>query len=257
MHYRLKKALAFVFPVAILTFFLKAFFYPVPAYAEGLITNRTGTIRITHPDGVVSVVAKDKPLGPIPSGSTVEVLSGSIDVAPTEGFIQIVVGDSVAMIDAGERITASVDPKTKLANFSIVVGEVSIITGNTTTTMRTGQEVVIGLDKFTGTVKVRSISGNINTVTAGVRTLILQGGLVQIRVDSQTRQVHIVSTAGTVEVTSPEGARTILARGESRDIQGSLVGEVLTFPGEVIEITALPTEEPAEPEWPEASPHRP
>ncbi len=257
MHYRLKKALVFVLPVAILAFFLKAFFYPVPAYAEGLITNRTGTIRITRPDGVVSAVAKDKPLGLIPSGSTVEVLSGSIDVAPTEGFIQIVVGDSVAMIDAGERITASVDPKTKMANFSIAAGEVSIITGNTTTTMRTGQEVVIGLDKFTGTVKVRSISGNIDTVTAGVQALILQGGLVQIRVDSQTRQVHIASTAGMVEVTSPEGARIILARGESKDIQGSVVGEVLTFPAEAAEIPTIPLEEPAEPEVPEASPYRP
>jgi hypothetical protein len=256
MSYQLKKAFVF-FSLVILVFFWELFSLPISAYAQDIITYRTGTIRITQPDGVVLIAGKDEALPEIPSGSTIEVLSGSINVVPAAGFIQVVIGDSVSTVKAGDRVIASVDPKTKMADFNVGTGEVSIITGNTTITVIAGQEVQIGLDTFTGIVSVKSIRGIIETVTAGVLTSVLQGGFAQIIVDSQTREVHIDSTDGMVEVISLEGERTILARGESKDIQGLATGEVLAFPGEAIEISALLTEEPSEPEWPEASPHRP
>ena len=240
----------------VLLFFLEVFCLPITAHAEEIITNRTGTIRITWPDGVTLTFGKDEVLPEIPSGSTVEVLDGSIEVAPTEGFIQIVAGDSVATVEAGDRVIVSIDPRSQIADFRVVKGEVSIITGNTTTIVKAGQEAQIGLDKYTGTVSVRSISGNIETITAGVRAWIMQGGFAQIRVDSQTRMVHINSEDGMVEVVTLDGERIILARGESTDIQGSMLGEVLTFPAEAVEAPALPAEEPPEPEVPEASPYR-
>ena len=257
MCYRLKKALDFLGAVIVIVFFLELFFLPVTSYSEEIIANRTGSIRVTQPDGTVSVVGKYEPSGPIPPGSTIEVLEGNIDVAPTTGFIQIVVGDSIATVEVGDTITASVDPRTKMAGFKVNTDEVSVIIGNTTTTLRANQEVQVGLEKNTGAVKVRSINGNIETVTAGVQATIMHGGFAQMRVDSQTRQVHIDSIAGMVEIISLEGKRFLLARGESKDIQGSMLGEVLSFPGEAVEVPALPTEEPAEPEVPEASPYRP
>lgn len=256
MSFHLKKALVFFGLAVILVFFLELFFLPVTAYAEDIITNRTGRIKITQPDGTVLVVGKDKALGLIPSGSTVEVLSGSVDIAPTKGFIQIVIGDTVATVQAGDRVTASVDPQTKMADFAVDEGKVRIIAGNTTVMVKADQQAQVGLDKYTGKVKVKSISGNIDTATAGVRTLVLQGGLAEIRVDSETRQVQVNSTDGLVEVISLEGRRFILARGESKDVQGSMAGEVLSFPGEVVEAAELPAEEPTEPETPEASPYR-
>lgn len=257
MYSQTKKLLIFFILAIVFTFLPEAFFFSDIACAENAITSRTGTLRITRPDGTVLVVGKDESLGPIPSGSTVEVLSGSIDVAPTAGFIQVVVRDSVATVEAGNKVTASIEPKTKMADFQVYIGKVSVITGNTTSTINSGQQAQIVLDRITGIVNIRSIRGNIETVTAGVRALVMQGGIAWIGVNPRTREVRIDSMTGMVEVISPKGERFILARGESRDIQGSMVGEVLTFPGEAVEMPALLVEEPPEPEVPEASPYRP
>lgn len=225
-------------------------------YAVDIITNRTGTIKITRPDGIVLTVNKDEPLPAIPSGSTVEVLSGGIDIAPTEGFIQVVVGNSVATVKAGDRLTASIVPETKMASFKSDSGQISVITGNTTAVVKAGQEVLLGLDKRTGVVKVRSINGTIETITIGVKTSVSQGAIVMISANANTRNVHVESAEGNVIVISIDGEVIMLAKAESTDTAGSAEGEIQTF-AEEMAMPFVPAEEPAEPERPEASPHRP
>ena len=225
-------------------------------YAADVITNRTGTIKITRPDGIVLTVNKHEPLPVIPSGSTMEVLSGGIDIAPTEGFIQVVVGNSVATVKAGDSVTASFEPKTKMASFKSNSGQISVITGNTTAMIKVSQEALFNLDKRTGVVEVRSVKGTIETITVGIKTSVSQGAIAMISADPNTRNIRVKSVEGNVIVTSIDGGVIMLAKAESTDIEGSAEGEIQTF-AEEMAVPFVPAEEPVEPERPEASPHIP
>lgn len=232
------------------------FFFQDMSIAASFILNRTGTIKITQPDGTVLTVNSKEPLPVIPSGSTVEVLYGSIDIAPAEGFIQVVVANSVATVKAGDRVTASIDPKTKMASFKSDSGKISIITGNTTAMVKAGQEALFSLDKRTGVVEVKSVNGTIETVTVGVKVSVSLGAVTMIKADPKTRNVYVKSVAGDVEVISIDGKVIMLAKAESIDIVGSAEGKIQSFE-EVAEMVPVLEEEPVEPERTEASPHRP
>jgi len=225
------------------------------SWAQEVITNRTGVIKITHPDGTTLTVKKDEPLPVILSGSTIEILEGSADIAPGEGFVKVIVAHSIALIEAGNKVTASLEPGTGKANFLVGLGEIDIKTGNTIVKLKTGQEVKIGLTKTSGMAEIKSIRGNIETVTVGVKVLVPQDAVAKISADPKTRKVHIVSGAGELQITSIDGRVSRVAKDGSVETEGAVEGEIQTF-GEGIE-TAIVSEEPAEPERPEASPHRP
>jgi len=225
--------------------------------AQTTILNRTGTIKLTLPDGTVSIIGKEDALPDIPSGSRVEIINGSMDVESSAGFIQVVVGDSIATVKAGDRVTASIDePSNKKASFSVSAGQIKIITGNTSTMLEMGQEVKLSLNKRTGQTEVSSIKGNIETTILGIKVLVTQGADALINVDPETRMVHVESINGDVTVASLEGKVIRLAKQESADTEGSVTGEIQTFAEEGM-AAFVPAEEPAEPERPEASPHRP
>lgn len=242
--------------ISLMFIVLVIFFFQESLMARSLISNRSGTIKITRPDGSVLTVEKDEALPAIPSGSAIEVLDGSIEVTPAKGFIQLIVGDSAATVNAGDKVRASIDLKTGMADFAVGAGKISIVTGNTTTTVKTGQQAQIDLVKRIGIVEVRSIKGAIETVTMGVETSVLQGAAAKISVDAKTRNVRVESVEGDVIVISIDGKEIMLAKAESTDTEGSVEGEVQTFAEEIAE-PFVPAEEPAEPEIPEASPHRP
>lgn len=235
---------------------LAIFFFQSNLMAEGLIINCTGTIRVTKPDGKVLVIEPSQALPDIPSGSKVEVLNGSIEIEPAEGFIQLVLGGSVATVKAGDNITASIDEKTAIADFKVKTGQVNIVTGNTTTTLGAGRQAQVSFDKVTGITTVKSITGTIETVTVGVKAVISEGAIAKIRADAKTRTVHVESLNGDVTVASLDGKVIRLAKAESTETGGSVEGEIQTF-GEEAMPTFVPVEEPAEPERPEASPHIP
>ena len=229
--------------------------FPIVSSAQEVITNRSGTIRITTPEGTVLTVTKDQPLPAIPSGSTIEILEGKADISPREGFVKVIVSGSAAIIGDGEIVTVALDSKTGNADFAVVKGEVEIISGNTTVKLNGGQETQISFDKTTGIAEIKSIKGQIETVTVGIKTLIMQGAVARINVDPKTRVVHVKSAMGELHITSLDGKVFRVTEGESMETEGSTMGEIQTF-GEGIE-TAVPEEEPVEPERPEASPHRP
>ena len=230
--------------------------FSITLCAQEVITQRTGPIKITKPDGSVLTVGKEEALPDIPSGSTVEVLSGGIEVKPLEGFIQVVVGDSIAAVKAGDRATASMEPKKRMADFKVEAGQINIITGNTTTTVKAGQQVQIGLDRDTGVTEVKSIKGSIETVTVGVKVSVPQDAIAKISADAKTRNVHVESVNGYIVVTPIDGKVIMLAKAESIDTEAKAEGEIQTFAEAAVPLF-VPVEEPAEPERPEASPFRP
>ncbi len=227
------------------------------AYAENIITNRTGTIKITNPDGTVLTVEKDESLPDIPSGAVVEILDGSMVVAPAKGFIQVVAGNSAATVKAGDRVLVSIDSATGMADFKVNAGKINVVTANTTVVVKAEQEVQIWLDKIAGVAEIRSIKGVIETITVGVKVLVPEGAIAKISADAETRTILVKSEQGSVKVILINGKIITLAKGRSINTSGSAVGEIQTFPGEVAEVTPFLGEEPAAPERPEGSPYRP
>jgi uncharacterized cupin superfamily protein len=247
----LKRRCIFLALVALVNFFFQS-----SVSAKELILSRTGTISVATPDGIVLEIEPNQVLPDIPSGSKIEVLNGSIDIEPSEGFIQVVVGGSVATVKAGDKVTASIDPATKMGNFKVSAGQINIITGNTITAVQANQEVQIGLDKKTGRIEIKSIKGNIETTTIGVKVTVRQGADAIIKVNPNTRKVYVESVDGEVTVVTLDGESVTLTKEETTEIEGSAEGEIQTF-GEETTPVFIPEEEPAEPERPEASPHRP
>ena len=143
--------------LGVLGLFLISMMLSQTVYAKDVITNRTGTIMITRPDGAVFTIGKDEPLPDIPSGSTVEILDGSANIASTAGFIQVIVGNSAATVKPGDSISAFVDLETGMAGFKTSSGEINIVTGNTTAIVKAGQKALMSLDKTKGEVSIKSI----------------------------------------------------------------------------------------------------
>jgi hypothetical protein len=228
------------------------FFFAGTLIAKSSIVNHTGTVKITRPDGTTLMVEKGQLVPEIPLGSTIEIVKGSVEIEPSEGFFQVVIGGSAATVGAGDMVIAGLDSETAMADFEVVTGQISIITGNTTTLLNANQEAWIGFDKRKGIVQVKSIKGAVETITVGVKALIPQGGIAKINVDAKARKVHVESVNGDIAVTSVSGKVIMLAMAKSIDTAGSAEGEIQTFE----EVSKFePVEEPPEPERPEGSPH--
>ena len=224
--------------------------------AANPIIYSNGTLRLTTPDGAITTIDQGDTLPSVPSGSIIEVLDGSIDIMAVEGFIQLVVGDSVATVKAGNRVVATVDLGENESSFKVLIGEIGISTGNTTTTLGEGQSAQIALSSRTGIVEVKSLSGNISTMTNGIMVSIPKNAIASIDVDPRTREVSVESVRGRIQVVAMDGKIIRLARADSVEMPGSEVGRIQTFGDDIEDIDFVLEEEPVEPEVPEASPHR-
>lgn len=205
------------------------FLFQNDVMAAGPILSRTGTLQVTSPDGTILTISPTDPLPEIASGSKVEVVDGTIEIAPVEGFIQLVIGGSVATVKAGDSLTATLDPAIGKADFNVKTGPVNIVSGNTTVTLAAVQHALIALDKVAGIATVESLAGNIETLTVGVKSAVSQGAIGQMSADSATRNVHIESVQGLITVAAIDGTVTTLKTGEVIDTPGSAEGEIQTF----------------------------
>jgi len=177
--------------IAIALVVMGLFLFQGISMAEGPILSRSGAIHVTDPAGVVSVINPTDPMPGVVSGSKVEVTGGSIEVAPAEGFIQLLVGGSVATVKAGDKVKVNFDAASRKAIFAVETGSIIVVTANTTTTLAGGQQAAISLDKAAGIATVESLAGDIETVTVGVKTAVSKGSIGQMSADSRTRNVHI------------------------------------------------------------------
>lgn len=186
------------------------------ASAQDVITDRTGTIVITMPDGTFVTVGVDDAVPDIPSGATIEVISGTIAVAPE-------------------------------------AGSVTVIVGNTQATVTAGQAVEVSLDLTTGAAEVTSTAGTIQTVTAGVAAAVPAGATATITADAATGEVSIAADGGSVTVTEADGTVVTVAAGTSVSTEAAAGSEITTPTGETPAEEADEAEEPPEPESPEGS----
>ncbi|MFH1996700.1 MAG: hypothetical protein ABIJ27_06850 [Candidatus Omnitrophota bacterium] len=202
------KKLGLIFAVAFISLFC------VHSAFAAVITNRTGTITITNPDGTVSIVGVNDPLPDIPSGAVIEILYGTIELAPSSGVF-------------------------------------TIVAGNTTVTMTGGQKAKVGLDVSTGAASVTSISGTIQTETAGVQASVPSGATATISANPSTGTVTVSAQGGSVVVTNADGTTSVVTSGStstSSAATGSSIRTKTTTTG-----ADDATEEPSEPEQTDAS----
>ncbi len=229
-------------------------------YAANIVINRTGAIKIINPDGTALTASQDESLPMISAGSTIEILEGSSDVSfMEEGFIKILALDSMAILNNGDVINVSIEKKTGSSNFTVNSGAIEITAGNTVIKLKNEQKVTINFNKATGAVEAKSLNGEIETVTAGVNVNIPTYAAVIIKIDPKTKMVNVTSIEGESIVMSIDGKKIMLAKADSINTESTIEGEIQSFAeGETAAAPpALAMEEPAEPERPEASPHRP
>lgn len=228
-------------------------------FAAGIITDRTGAVRITRPDGSTLFVRKDEQLPDMPPSSVIELLDGSMDVAPLKGSIKVVAKDSFFTVNAGERVTVFIPQDINVMGLSVIEGEINAVAMNTLVSVKKSQRVRIKFDKKRQLVEVKSVEGKIETVTLGVGVSIPAGSLAVIYADATARMIHIESAGGVLEVKSIDGKSSRIARGQKIDTPGFETGEITTIKGskpagEGSQKPPAPlAEEPAEPERREGS----
>lgn len=242
---------------------------PVIAARKSMIRKFTGTIQITKPNGKIIIVTDKDKLPKIPSGSTIRIIDGNIDVKPYKGFVTVILGNTAVKVGKLGRVVAAYDRKTKTADFKYG-GEVSIIKGNTTINIKKGQRAQILMNKKTGVITIKSLRGNIETITGGVTVIVPEDAIAKLSFDKKTNNVTVESGAGELEIISDKGEVTVVAEGTTVEVgsSGELAGKEAEKPGkpgkeepeveitdeELIDITEPEIEdEPAEPEFPEAS----
>jgi hypothetical protein len=234
---------------------------PLTTYADSVISNRTGTIKITKPDGITLIIQQNEQLPHIPPGSIIEVISGSISVEPMEGSISVIVNNSIATIEAGSRATVFIPRDNDLMGVSVIKGKVNIVAANTTVIVREGQEALVGYDLKTQTAKIQSTKGQIEAITAGVKVLIPENVTANIFADPATRNIKISSSGGNIQVTQSDGEIITLADGEVIETPASEESEIITVVKVSPEVEEpepiVVSEEPSEPERPEGSVFRP
>ncbi len=111
----------FVFLSAILISFQSV------AFAAINIETRTGTLRLTLPDGSVQDIADTDPLPVIPDGAVIEVLSGIISVVVTgNDSVNLLAGGQSVVVGGGSTVNVSFEP-TGAVILECAAGQVSVL----------------------------------------------------------------------------------------------------------------------------------
>lgn len=101
-----------------------------PLSAQISVNGRSGNLSITAPDGGLTTVASSDALPSLESGSVIEVLSGSADVALNgDEQLTIVAGESVINLNGGNAIKVDVKNNGADSLVSVLKGNVEMSVG--------------------------------------------------------------------------------------------------------------------------------
>ena len=126
--------------VLLFAFFVALSLAPTTLHAEILLENRTGTVSITTPDGQVMTIEADQPLPAIPSGSTIEVVTGTAQISATgTDVVSLLINGATAAVQNGAKVSVAVDLRTGAASLDVLAGSITILqTDGTTQTVAEG-----------------------------------------------------------------------------------------------------------------------
>jgi hypothetical protein len=107
----------------ILLALLSVFIFSATSFAEIIITNRTGAIKIYMPDGKQLVIQKNESLPSIPDGAVITVLAGSVSVNTTgKSTVSVSVGTYTVQIKEDSKINLTLNPDGTMTS-TIIAGE--------------------------------------------------------------------------------------------------------------------------------------
>ena len=113
------------FPIFALAFILFFVFTPF-LFAEITVQNATGTIAITTPSGEVVTVEPGQAIPAIATGSSIEVISGTANIAATgTDTVNAMIGDSVATLSNGSEVGINVSASGDTA-LDVIGGSVTV-----------------------------------------------------------------------------------------------------------------------------------
>jgi hypothetical protein len=233
------------------------------------VIRRTGIIEIIKADGTSVKLEQQKKLPALAVGDSIRVISGSIDVSRTEEPLNVMLGSSMALVKPGGRLIGEYNNITKATVFKYSI-DITITTGGTAVDLHKGQKVRIVMNEETGAVMVTSLQGDVKAVANGVAVFIPVKSAASIIVNPVSSKVYIVAKTGTITVSGIDGEETKLSQGGSMDARGTVPINKTASPQAAEEKEApaitkfsetstleIIEEEPAQPEFPEASPYSP
>ncbi len=149
--------------------------FQATVFAAVNVGQRTGTFRITNPDGTVATVAPGDPLPAIADGATIEVVDGDVQVSTTDGYtVNFVAGGRTFQAAAGTTVNVTFE-SSGVFLVEVTAGRVTLITAdNGTATLNPGAQVRVGsavtsatgFEMVKGEVSLTDANGTTTTLTS-------------------------------------------------------------------------------------------
>ncbi len=156
-----------VFGFACVLFFVSLFVVVQTSSAEINFEKFTGQVKITAPDGTVTILEPgQKPPG-IESGSTIEVISGSAEIS--------VLGVPISL-EAGSEIKVDVECLKRCEiRISCLKGKAEVLVGLARVELDIEDEILIRINRKTGLGEISILSGEVNLYVEGVKKVMKPG----------------------------------------------------------------------------------
>ena len=131
--------LRFFFAVAAI--FVVIFATP-SAFAAIAVENLTGTLSIKTPTGEVMTVEAGQPIPQIPSGSTIELITGSANISVSGTDVaNFLINNSTVVLKDGSKVGVTIDLQTGNATINVIAGSVEVLQPDgTTQTINAGSQ---------------------------------------------------------------------------------------------------------------------
>jgi hypothetical protein len=143
------------------------FLIHLSSFAAINVANRTGTVKITMPDGTEFTVGPYEELPFIPDGSVIEIISGTADISATEdSYVEVVVGSATAYLGGGDAISVDYSAEAGEGNIERISGEVNVSYVGGTTTLDAGSpSFTTAIGEVETEVEVEEDTGDISPVS--------------------------------------------------------------------------------------------
>ena len=119
--------------LATVVIFVLMFISPF-AFAAIAVEDLTGTLSVKTPTGEVITVEPGQPIPQIPSGSTIEVITGSANISVSGTDVaNLLINNSTVAVKDGSKVGVTVDLRTGNATINVIAGSVEVLQPDGTT----------------------------------------------------------------------------------------------------------------------------
>lgn len=242
--------------------FVILFLLCVPSFPEvrSTVNNAwiqySGIVRVTTPDQKKILRKKNKPIPEFVSGMNVEVLRGTVEIAPPEGMAVINIRGVLVTVKKDSRLSGYFDPRTTAVFIRSVKGEATVMCNALTLPLKeNGGCRIYGKPPFSE-IRVETMNETVEARLYGRPVTMKAGTIIDFMTDTPSLKVHMYVRKGSIQILNDSGTVSEIIAGGSIVFNGMAAGETQTMPGKKKK-HFRPRKEPAELMRPEASAYRP